>query len=265
MDDDITLVTAMIKIKQNKYNSNYVEWITNFLSNINKNIIIFTSIEYYELIKSLRAKYEDKTIIIVISIEDFYMYKNHLEYLKKDYERERDYEKHIHNIDLYMIWNEKLKFVEKAMDINPFKTTNFAWIDIGYVRNKVYIDLYLKTFPNMKKITEDKIYMLNVDYIFTEDDYKYPYDNKYITIKNIIGAGFILGSEKKLRLMINLYYNEIMAFYIKNNLFIGKEQTLYTSLYLKYPKLFKLIRGENDNTTILNSEMKWFYFLKYLS
>ena len=261
--DDITLVTAIIKIEKNKYNSDYVDWISNLLLNVNKNMVIFTTIEYYELLQSLRKNYETKTFIIVITIDEFYMYKNHLDYLKKDHNR--DFEKNIHNVDLYMIWNEKLKLIERTMNINPFKTENFAWCDIGYVRNKLYADLYVKNFPNMKKITEDKIYMLNIDYNFTEDDYKFPFDNKYRNISNIIGGGFIIGNEKNLRKMIDIYYNEIMPFYIKNDLFIGKDQTLYVSMYLKYPQLFKLIRGENDNTTIQFSELKWFYFLKYLS
>jgi hypothetical protein len=261
--NEITLITAMIKIEKNKYNSDYIEWISNFLLNVDKNMIIFTTIEYYDIIKKLRSKYERKTFIIITTIEDLYMYKEHLDYLKEDHKR--DIEKDYHNIELYMIWNEKLKFIEKGMDINPFKTTYFAWCDIGYIRNKKYIDMYAKNFPNMEKITEDKIYMLNIDYNFTEDDYIYPYDNKYETIASIIGGGFILGNEKRLRQMIQLYYNEIMPYYIKNKKFIGKDQTLYVSLYLKYPKLFKLIRGENDNTTIQYSQLKWFYFLKYLS
>jgi len=261
--DDITLITGFIKIEKNKYNSDYVKWISNFLLNLNKNVIIFTSIEYYQLIKKLRENYEDKTFIILIKIEDLYMYKNHLEYLKKDYIR--DHEKSYHNIDLYMIWNEKLKLVERGMNINPFKTNNFCWCDIGCVRNEIYIKKYIETFPNPTKMIEDKIYMINVDYNFSNDDFKYPYDNKYRTISNIIAGTFFIGNEKNMRKMIDLYYNEIMSYYIKNNLFIGKDQTLYVSLYLKYPHLFKLIRGENDNNTIQYSEFKWFYFLKYFS
>jgi hypothetical protein len=260
--EDITLITAFIKIEKNKYNSDYIEWISNLLLNLNKNLIIYTSIEYYELIKKLRSNYEDKTIIKIIKIEDFYMYK-YKEYLQKDLLRDHEYE--YHNIDLYMIWNEKLKFIERGIELNPFKTKYFAWCDIGYVRNKRYIDMYMKKFPNIEKITENKIYMLNIDYNFTEEDFKEPYNNKYRYVSNIIGGGFIIGNEENLKRMINIYYNEIIPYYIENNKFIGKDQTLYVSLYLKYPNLIKLIRGYNDNYTIPFSEFKWFYFLKYLN
>jgi hypothetical protein len=164
-----------------------------------------------------------------------------------------------------MIWNEKLKFIEKGMDLNPFKTKYFAWCDIGYVRNKVYIDLYMKNFPNVNKLTEDKIYMLNIDYNFTEEDFKDPNNNKYRYISNIMGGGFIIGNEEKLREMIDIYYNKTIPYYIENDLFIGKDQTLYVTLYLNNQNLIKLIRGHNDNYTIPYSELKWFYFLKHLS
>lgn len=260
--DNITMITAMIKIDKNKYNSNYIEWISNLLLNLDKNLIVFVSKEYYEIIKHLRLKYESKTMIIIVSLEDFHMYK-YLDYLKKDLER--DHEKDYHNTSLYMIWNEKLKFIEQAMNTNPFKTSYFAWCDIGYVRNPLYIDMYLRNFPDIRKLTEDKVYMLNIDYNFSEEDFKNPYNEKYRYISNIIGGGFIIGRDEQLKRMIDLYYNEILPNYINKNLFIGKDQTLYVSLYLSNPSLIKLIRGSNDNYTIPYSELKWFYFLKFLS
>lgn len=262
MNKDITFITAFIKINKNKYNSNYIDWISNLLINLDNNLIIYTSIEYYNIIKELRSNYEDKTVIKIIKIEEFYMYR-YLEYLKKDYER--DHENKYHNTDLYLIWNEKLKFIEKGILLNPFKTSYFAWCDIGYIRNKIYIDMYLKSFPNLNKLTEDKVYMLNIDYDFNKEDFIEPYNEKYRYISNTIGGGFIIGSENKLKEMINIYYNEIIPTYINKNLFIGKDQNLYVSLYLLYPSLIKLIKGYNDNFTIPYCELKWFYFLKYLS
>jgi len=260
--DDITIVTAMIKIEKNKYNSNYIEWISNLLLNLNKNLIIFISKEYYDIIKHLRNNFQSKTLIIIIDIKELYMYK-YLNYL--NYDLKRDHENNFHNTSLYMIWNEKFKFLEKAISLNPFNTSYFAWCDIGYVRNKNYIDMYLKDFPNITKLKEDKVYMLNIDYNFTEDDFKDPYNNKYRYISNTIGGGFIIGKQENLKKIIEIYYNEIIPIYIEKDLFIGKDQNLYVSLYLSYPSLIKLIKGSNDNYTIPYSELKWFYFLKYLS
>ena len=105
-----------------------------------------------------------------------------------------------------------------------------------------------------KKITEDKIYLLNIDYNFTEDDYKNPYDEKYKFIFNTIGCGIVCGSEKNMRLWINRYY-KTFDYYILNNKFAGKEQNIMVSTYLKYPNFVKLIKGIDDETCD-----KWFYF-----
>jgi hypothetical protein len=260
--NDITIVTAFFKLEKNKYNSDYIDWISNLLQNLNKNLVVFTCPEYYDIILDLRKDFKDKTYIILSSFEDFLVYK-YLNYFKNDLER--DHEKNIHNIYLYMIWNEKLNFIKKTIDINPFNSNYYCWCDIGYLRNKNYISLYMRNFPNILNLTEDKIYMLNIDYNFTTEDFQNPFNNKFRYLSNTIGGGFIIGKKELIIQIADIYYNQIIPFYINNNLFIGKDQTLYVSLYLLYPNLIKLIRGHNDNFSITNCELKWFYFLKYLS
>lgn len=254
-NDNITLVTAYFKMS-NKYNDSlYIEWIERFLKNYQKNIVIFTSIESFYFIQELRKDFKDRTVIILSSIESFYVYK-YYDYFVKDYNR--DIEKSYHNPDLFLIWNEKLKFVEKAIKLNPFNSSYFMWCDIGMIREDNYIK-YLKTFPNIEKLTEDKVYLLNVDYNFTEEDYKNPYDEKYRFIFNIIGGGVMIGLEKNMRLWINRYY-KTLDYYITNNKFAGKDQTIMVSTYLKYPDFIKLIKGVDDHDC-----NKWFYLLKYFS
>lgn len=261
--NDITFVTAYFKINKNKYNSNYYDWMSNLLLNLNNNIIIFTDKISKPVIEKFRDNYKDKTIIIEMKLEEFHSIK-YLDYFIKDYNR--DVYNWLRNPELYLIWTERLKFVEKSIDINPFKTSYFAWIDIGYIRNPIYINRYLKNgFPNLNKLKEDKIYILNIDYNFTEEDFNDPYNKKFQTINNKIGAGFIIGSSINLKKMIDEYYNIVVPEYIKRDYFIGDEQTLYTTIYLKRPDLITIIRGDNDDTTIPYCEFKWFYFLKFLT
>ena len=263
--DDITIVSALFSLKKNKYNSMdiYKFWGSNLLCNLNKNFVIFTDEENYDFICSLRTnELKEKTRIIKTKIEDFYMY-NHIEYLKKDLIR--DQQQHIHNVDLYLIWNEKLNFIKKAIDLNFFNSSYYAWCDIGCVRNSLYPELYLKNFPNLSNIIEDKIYMTNVDCDFVEYNFKNPYDDKYLYTNGTICGAFFIGRKELLTKMYDIYYNEIMTNFINKDLFIGQDQALYISLYLSYPNLIKLISGENDEYTIQFSQLKWFYFLKYFS
>ena len=263
--DDITIVSALFSLKKNKYNSMdiYKFWGSNLLCNLNKNFVIFTDEENYDFICSLRTNdLKEKTRIIKMKIEDFYMYK-HLEYLEKDFIR--DHENHIQNVDLYLIWNEKLNFVKKAIDFNFFNTSYYAWCDFGCVRNSIYPELYLKNFPNLSNLIEDKIYMFMAEYKFVDEDFKNPYDDKYRYMNGPICGAFFIGKKDLLSKIHDIYYNEIMTNYIKMDKFIGQDQNLYCSLYLSYPDLIKLIHGENDEYTIQFSQLKWFYFLKYLS
>ncbi len=259
---DITFITAYFKIEKNKYDSDYFEWMKNLLSNLETPLVIYTTNDLYNQMMELRKGYEDITKIICIEFKDFYVYK-YLDYFNKDLQR--DYEKNIHNIYLYMIWNEKLSFIKKTIELNPFHTTYYAWCDIGYVRNPSYIHKYLKQgFPNLNKLSQDFIYMLQIDYDFSSNDYINPYENHWDNM-DTLGGGFIIGKYDKLLEMSSLYYDEIMPTYISMNKFIGKDQKLYTSLYLKYPHLFKLIKGRNDNYHIPFCELRWFYFLHYLT
>ena len=39
--------------------------------------------------------------------------------------------KHCPSIELNLIWNEKIFFIEKAKNINPFNSEYFMWVDAG--------------------------------------------------------------------------------------------------------------------------------------
>ena len=261
---DITIVSAFFNLKKNKYNNLdiYKFWGSNLIPNLNHNLVIFTDEDNYDFITTLRFGMLNKTRIIKMKLEDFYMYR-YLDYLEKDFQR--DHECSYHNTGLYLIWNEKLNFVKKAIDLNFFNTSYYAWCDFGCVRNSIYPKIYLKNFPNLSKLTDDKIYMCKVDCDFKPDDFNNPYNEKFRYASGSIAGSFFIAKKELILTMNDIFYNQIIPEYIKRDLFIGKDQTLYISLYLQYPHLFNLIVGENDEYTIPNSQLKWFYFLKYFS
>lgn len=263
--DDITIITAFFSFKKNKYNSLdiYKFWGSNLLPHVNKNFVIYTDEESFDFISSLRInELKNKTKIIITKIEDFYMYK-YIDYLNLDLLR--DHEKRYHNTDLYLIWNEKLNFVKKTIDENYFNTNYFAWCDFGCVRNSKYPSIYLNKFPDISKLTEDKIYMFKADCEFNQDNFNNPYDDIYRYWNGSICGSFFIGKKELLLNIHDIYYNIIIKNFILRNLFIGKDQNCYICMYLSYPHLFKLINGINDEYTIQYSQLKWFYFLKYLS
>ena len=71
-----------------------------------------------EIVKSKRPKiYENKTIWIENEFSDLYFYK-----YKKEFEKTCKYDGYkfgaSHTVPLFIIWNEKLKFLEKAINAN---------------------------------------------------------------------------------------------------------------------------------------------------
>ncbi len=74
----------------------------------------------------------EKTVIIVTTFQEFYTYRYYSVFIEHF---EMDSEKGIgHNPFLYMIWNEKFHFMRRAIELDPFRSNYFMWVDIGCFR-----------------------------------------------------------------------------------------------------------------------------------
>lgn len=252
-----TIVTAFYNLENKKYITEaYIYWINNYLPYIDSYMIIFTDKNSYDFIKESRKNYLNKTNIIILDIKDFYTYK-YLDIWKKHLDI--DHEKNIHNIELYMIWNEKANFIDKAIDYNPFNTEFFIWTDIGMIRESYYIN-HIKSFPNdkiIKSLKKNKVYLLNVDNFIKDDDYNLNLPTNKFRYINCIGGGVIGGHKNILKTMILEYYN-MLENMINNDIFVGKDQSIYANLCLKNKNLFELIKPIESP---FNNN--WFYLLYY--
>ena len=257
-----TIITAFYNLKKNKYNNNvdvYLYWISNFLPYCNSNMVIFTNNDCYEFIKKMRANQKDKTRIIILDIENFYTYK-YLNYWLDDLNR--DPERNIHNIELYMLWNEKCKFVEKTIQLNPFNTEYFIWTDIGVIRDQKNIEL-IKTYPNDRVINDidnTKMYMLYIDCyndIPFENNITLSGASEMFLKNNYVGGTIFFGHKDVFNIYIKRYY-EMLDEFINNNFFAGKDQSIISCIYFNDKNLFKLIKPD------LNLfDDKWFYLLYF--
>jgi hypothetical protein len=138
----LTCVSCYYKIK-NKHGDKYNDWFKNTLS-INVPYVFFSDAPGIEYIKLFRGNLP--TVYIECEIESFYGYKYH-DIIKTD----------PHNcpsVELKMIWNEKVFFLEKASELNPFHSEWFQWIDAGvcvYRDNPPPPD---KVYPNISKLEQ---------------------------------------------------------------------------------------------------------------
>ena len=251
-----TVVTSYFQLNQSKASHlQYVEWMKNMLM-IDNPMVIFCDEKSEETIYMLRSGKHDKTRIIVTNFKEFYSYKyanQFLEHYKMDKEQKVG-----HNMFLYMIWSEKSHFLKRAIELDPFKTEYFLWVDIGCFRkpNTEYIN-----WPNPKKmdsLDKNKVLLLMIQ-SFTRDEW---YCNSLETLPsfqstNRIG-GTIFGGGKDVLLKWHEKYYEMLEYFISINRFIGKDQSIMNSVYLLNKDMCQLITWQPGCPD------PWFYLQEYL-
>lgn len=254
-----TIVTAYYELENKKTSSDeYYKWMANFLTNCQSYMIIFTDTQSYDRILNLRKDFMNNTKIIVCPIDNFYTYK-YLEHWKKDILRDHEIPRVKHSIELYMIWNEKSMFLKKAIELNPFNTDYFCWSDIGMVRGDDTIQ-YIKEYPVIDdRIDKNKVYLLNIQYIFSHNDIFSELASERYRYLNAIGGTVFFGHKNVLLLWIAKYY-EMLEEFVNKDYFAGKDQSLMACVYVKNSNMIKLIRPHHCPIGD-----PWFYMIYYLS
>jgi hypothetical protein len=213
-------------IKSKFKHENYKEWANNFLS-IPFNLVVYTDKKNSTWIKELRG--DLPIVIIEKNIEEFKAYK-----LKNKYDdfARRDLESN-HTAELYMVWAEKIKFVNETIKANHYNSDFFVWCDIGIFRERQYI---INNYTSNKLILQDKISLG----IINEPTAKEIEDEYIDFTSNVIQAGYAVGDKRSWK--IYDYINDITRKDLMDkNLLSGKEQTVMTTAVLRYPMLFNLI------------------------
>ena len=151
----LTCVSSYFPVK-NKHNNKYNEWFKNSLA-VNCPYVFFTSKNSIDLIKKFRKNL--LTYYIVCEIEDFYTYKYKDKMIIDPY--------HCPSVELNLIWNEKIFMIQKARQLNPFKSEWFHWIDAG-------ICVFRERCPSQKEGTNiNKLNCLPKDKLIYSQSEKY--------------------------------------------------------------------------------------------
>ena len=258
MSESTTIITYYYLIKSKFPPSTYIQWINNFLQ-IDTPMIIFTNTDTYQKLFN-RLKVKDKKIkFYILEIEQFLVFK-YYDYFKKDHIRDK--ERTRHSPELYMIWNNKLDFIEKVIKEDPFKTEWFFACDIGCMRDPTIMDKY-KNWPKMNKLEKhkNKVSLLSVE-PFTNKELKIKKDEYYDFSKIFcrVAGGFCIGKKEPLLKWKKKFFYTLEAM-IKQDMFIGKDQNIINICYLHNKELVNLIPAKQINTSIFS---KWWFLSKYL-
>lgn len=161
----ITFVTCWYRMNSKLSQDVYIKYIHNFLDNVsNANIVIYTNTDSYEDVQFAESKSNMKIILC-----DFYEFETNklIPFLQKN-KNNPSYTNKSLDIELQMVYLEKVAFLKKTIDHNPFNSTWFGWCDIGYFRcRNVDIQMnQIKQWPRKNienNLEKDKIYYGNVN------------------------------------------------------------------------------------------------------
>lgn len=257
-----TIVTSYYKLNNSKHSlKNYVQWMKNFFM-IKTPKIIFTNLETYNLYfrYNLDLKNRNDIHFYILEWNRFNTWK-YIDIFKKHYSI--DPEKEIHNIYLYLLWNEKTSFMEKSIKLNKFNSNYFVYCDIGCFRINSLMNYY-NNWPNIEvlnNIGSNKVTILNIEK-FTETDLIIDDNTKLppsFQNKDRIGGGIICCHKDIFYEWYNKYY-QVLEQFIKINRFIGKDQSIMASVYILNPELINLVTPKTSEYC----QDDWFYLEPYL-
>ena len=219
---------------------------------IQNRMVIFCDASSMELIRDLRKGNLYATIILETKFEEFHCYK-YVDIFRAQHAI--DHEKNVHSVELYLIWNEKSHFLKRAateiekMFREP-QNDKFVWCDIGCFRkpNTRFIQ-----WPDAAKIPDDQMLLLEVEPLLEPNGQVLP----DLTKRNYIGGTIFAGSSNAILKWHDAYYEMLERLYAMGR-FVGKDQTIMSSVYIDQPELcfcVKYPQGYYD---------RWFFLQDYL-
>ena len=134
---DATMVTAYFEFPSKHTSGEFTSWMQNMLS-LQDPMVIFTTQDKEQLFYRMRAHALNRTLLIVMQLSDAEVVRSYgMDFWSA--QRSIDPAKNVNvNPWLYVVWNEKLAFVKRSIDINPFNSSYFLWMDVGFLRHDLY-------------------------------------------------------------------------------------------------------------------------------
>ncbi len=246
-----TVVSAYYKIPSKFSHERYMDWIANFM-NLPMKKLIFTDENSF---MSLFERWPPSEFLTYqfLPISEFEMSSH-------DWTQDlaRDHESN-HSIELYKIWNEKLAFVRRAIELNPYGTDKFVWTDIGSFRDAEACQRF-HTYPAPEKIPDGKIVMLELEPFHESEKVGACRLDERFRFVNRIGGGMIAGSKHGF-LRFHRQHAEMVTEAKRLGVFAGKDQSLFAFCILRNPDLFQLVPAPPRGSAY----DPWMHLHEYLS
>jgi hypothetical protein len=261
-----TIISIYFSLKSKHSKAEYKEWIKIFIKSVSSPLVIFTDIISKDYILTIKPEIKEKTL--------FYIYEDAWQILRElEIERNRTYsekykhdqldkdpEKHIHNSNLYAIWNIKPYITYKIATENPFNSSFFLFTDIGAFRSSIIPDWPDNDFIQSLCFKLD--YRILFGQINDFNDNLNDQSDSFRT-RDLMQAGFFLGTQIGIKNYKINYYN-LHDEMLDKSMFVGKEQIIMNLYSFKAYKN-QTVRLRTWNVNCFQSYDKWFFYQKFFA
>ena len=246
----ITIITAFFDIGRGNWRvenghpsylqrttEKYFKYFSN-LAQLENDMVIFTSTDHVEKIKTIRGN-KPTTVIDICLDEKFHSCKKMIaeiqqsEDFKKNISTEQLKNPEYWSVEYVLINNLKSYFVKKAIKAGLVNSPLAAWVDFGYCRN-------LKTLNKIKvwdfSFSLEKVHFFSIRKIFTINEKSVNY--AIFNNQPFIIGGVIVAAPEKWLSFSNLVYR--CQIDLLNQNIVDDDQGIYLQALLKNPELFEI-------------------------
>lgn len=250
---DITFCTFFFDIGRGEWNNftlhsnTYMYWFKNLLS-LNINLYIETEEKFVDVIKKNRKPFDPefkKTHIKVLTLQELEghkLYNKKLEDLmfSETFKKKIDHQvpemtKPLYNVLMF----NKLYTLRNAMELNPFNTEYYSWVDTGFIRDERWI-VNNADWPDTDalKLTKDQIrfFCINDKIIGNLTDKQFHCMSQ---IRFLKGTIFFL-HQKCLPWLLYTFDQKVNE--CIDSGFIGSDEKIFDLCYLESPESFDLVQ-----------------------
>jgi hypothetical protein len=229
-----TVVTCYYRLPSKHPHASYEAWIDNFMS-LAIRVVIFTNKESAPFLMERYPPSSSRTYNL-LEFEEF-------ENAKYDWEKEMALNRKPHaghSPRLFLLWSEKVHFVHKAIEANPYKSDTFVWMDIGCVRDRAWLPS-LTGFPNVRRMDPQRMNFLQVSEWRSDDSERATtlththFNNRFPVL-----GGTMFGGSVQAWSTFRKAYMQVVEEADRNGVFKGEDQDLYSFVAFRNPDSVKL-------------------------
>jgi hypothetical protein len=250
MAPPLTVVTAYYDMPSKFTNETYLRWIELLLRTMNCNLVFF--VENEASVKKLEAwcSWPSRVVFRIVRKDDWIMLKRSGIGFWDDQLRMDAREVNLHkSFMLGAVWAEKMHFVRRAIEDNPFQSTKFVWCDAGIMREDRDANRAFLFGCNEQVISDTHFHLLQVGH------HAGPVSTKWwipSSPSEVRFGGGIFGAHRDVWLTVIPKYEAVLDEMAADGECVFKDQIVWANLILREPSLFSITHAPNQ----------WFHLLE---